>query len=133
MHNETDVGDYPEQVLAVLGVQFHGLVIVGRQQNLGTRTLPELELLLVQGLFQKLRTLLEHQFVERGQIGGIIPYRVLHQQYGLHSGGKDVGIGVHPVLKQLDYGEDKVGVAVPGKDIVDGRAVGGLNLLEQFL
>ena len=85
VHHETDVGDYPEQVLAVLGVQIHGLVIVGRQQNLGTRPLPELELLLVQGLFQKLRTLLEHQFVERGQIGGIIPYRVLHQQYGLHS------------------------------------------------
>ena len=68
-HYETYIRDHSEQILAVLRIQFHGLIIIGSQQNFRTGPFPQLELLFVQGFLEKLSTLLEDQLVDGRKIG----------------------------------------------------------------
>ena len=68
--------------------------------------LPEFALFLVQRFFQKFGALLEHKPVQLRQIGGIVPDRILHQEYSLDSYAQDVIIRVGLVLEKLDNGDN---------------------------
>ena len=90
-------------------------------------------LLLVQRIFDGLAVLLEHQHIEQGQVGGIVPYRVFDKKDGTHSHIKDVVLGIEAVLQQLDYGNQQVGGIVPPEDIVDIGFVAVLDVTVYLL
>ena len=123
MDDEADVRNDAQQMLLVFLVQPDGLGIVRGQQDFGPRALAQHLLLLVERLFEKLLALLEHEFVDRGQIGRVVFDRVLDQQDRLHAGAQNVAVGVHAVFDQLDDRQDQVGVAVPVENVVDAGGV----------
>ena len=92
-----------------------------------------LALLLIERLLEELSALLENHPVELRKIGGVVPYRVLHQENALYAHLKYVIISIFQVLKQLDDSHDQVGIAVPAEHIVDSRSVLTCNPLVHFL
>ena len=123
VNNETDVGNHPQQVVLVFFIQFDRLRVVRRQQDLRPGALAQLLLLLVERLLREFAALLQHQLVDRRQVGRIVLHRVFDQQDRLHADLQDVVVGVHPVFDQLDDRQDQVGIAVPIERVIDGRRV----------
>ncbi len=123
MQNEPHIGYDTQQVFLVFFIMRHGIFVIGRQKNLGAGSLPGLLLLVVERFFQKLGTLLQDNFIDGGQVCGIIPYRIFHQKNALHSRMQDVFLGIHGVFQQFDYGKDEVRITVPAEYVIYGRAV----------
>ena len=123
VQDEPHVGDYSQQVLLVAVVELDGLLVAAGQQDLGPGPFAEHLLLLVEGVLQELGVLQQDQLVEFGQIGRVEADRVLDEQDRLHAADRDVLLGVHLVLDELDDGDDQVRVAVPAEDVVESRAV----------
>ena len=123
MQHEPYVGDHAQDVLLVTVVEFHGLLVIGGQQDFRPGTLAQNLLLLVEGVLEEFCVLQQDQLVELGQVGRVETYRVLDEQDGLHAAVGDVLLGVHFILDQLDDGHDQVGIAVPAEDVVEPRAI----------
>ena len=132
MQDETHVGDDTEQVGFVFLVQRDGIVVVSSHQDLGPGALSGDLLLLVQGVLDGLLVLLQHHAVQSGQVGGIIPDGVLHQQDSLHTPSEHVVFGIYPVLQELDDRDDQVRGIVPAEDIVNAGTPEGLDLAIDF-
>ena len=123
VQHEPYVGDHAQDVLLVTVVEFHGLLVIGGQQDFRPGTLAQNLLLLVEGVLEEFGVLQQDQLVELGQVGRVEAYRVLDEQDGLHAAVGDVLLGVHFILDQLDDGHDQVGIAVPAEDVVEPRAI----------
>ena len=128
VQDKADVRNHAQEVLLVRIVEIKGILVVGGHKDLRPGPLAEDLLLLVERIQDGGAVLLEHQFVQQGQVCGVITDRIFHQQDALHTASQNVVLGVHAVFQQLDDGNDKVRTAVPAEDVVDGGAVVLLHL-----
>ena len=85
VQHEPYVGDHAQDVLLVTVVEFHGLLVIGGQQDFRPGTLAQNLLLLVEGVLEEFCVLQQDQLVELGQVGRVETYRVLDEQDGLHA------------------------------------------------
>ena len=69
VQHKADIGDDPQHLLLVALEGGDGVVVVGGEEYLRPGALAEYLLLLVQGVFQRGDVLLQHQFVEQGEVG----------------------------------------------------------------
>ena len=129
---ETDIGDHPQHIVLVGLVVIDGFVVAAGQQYLGTAPHAQGALVGVQGFSGEVSRLLEHEFVQVGQDGGVEADRVFDQHDHLHADRLDILADIHPVFHQFDDGQQQVGVAQPAEHVIDGRGVGMDQVLGHF-
>ena len=88
--------------------------------------------MLVQGLRGEQARLLEQEFIEMRQDGGIETYGILDKHYHAYADIADV-ILVELVFKQFDDRQQEVHVAEPAEHVVDARHVLFLDAARYFL
>ena len=69
--------------------------------------------MLVERLGREQEALPQHELIEVRKYGGVESHRVLHHQNHPHTHFEHIVLGVHLVLKQLDYRQQQVYVAKP--------------------
>ncbi len=79
--------------------------------------------MLIERLGGEYKRLLKQELIKRGQYRRIEPDRVLDKQDELHSHFVYIVVGIHLVLKQLDYGKQQVDISQPAEHIVDSRQI----------
>ena len=116
---EGDIAYHPQHVVVKLLVEPHGFLVVARQHHLGAPSHAQHGLVPVECLGRERLRLPQDELVERGQYRRVEAHRVLDEQYHLYAHLRDVVLGVHLVLDELDDGHQQVDVAQPRKHIVD--------------
>ena len=96
-----------------------GFFVGARQHDFGTSAHAEGALVLVEGFGGELHALLEHEFVQLGQDGGIEADIVFYEDDLLHTTFFDVVIEIHFVFNQFDDGEQQIGVSQPAEDVFE--------------
>ena len=109
--------------MAVGRVQIQCFLVGLSHEDLGPHPHPEPSLHLVEVLgYQDLGLL--HEFrVDDGKKHGVVPHGILHQNDDLDIPMCSVEFHVHPVLDELDDGNEQVRVPVPEEDLVYPRGI----------
>lgn len=104
-------------------VDAKGFFIGTCQYNFGTSPHAQCALVGIQCFSREFLALLQYEFIQIGQDGGVKADAVFHQQDELHTHFVDVVLQVHLVLYQLDDGNQQVGVSQPAEHILKGTEV----------
>ena len=118
MADKAHIRDDAEKIILVLFIKYHRIIEIRSKKYLRSRTFSSFALLFIERFFQEFRTLLENEFVQLRKICGIIPDRIFHKKNGLHTDFVYVMLRIDPVLEQLDYSYDKVGISMPAEHVV---------------
>ena len=133
MQHKTDVGDDADDVLSIAVIKRYCLVITGCHQHFWTSPFTKQLLLLVQRIADSYPVLMQHEFIEKRQIRGVIPNGILDQQYRPYTLIEDVMRRIELVLYQFDDSDNKVGGVVPVEEIIDVRTIVLLNAVVYLL
>ncbi len=125
---ETAVGDDSEHIVAVTAVEEPCLFVAAGKDYLRTSAHAQHLELGVECLGGEEEALLEYEFIEVGEDGGVEPDAVFDEEYHLYACG-EVVFEVHLILDKLDDGEQEVGVAEPAEDVFEGTEVFVLHAL----
>ena len=96
-----------------------GFFVGARQHDFGTSAHAEGALVFVEGFGGELHALLQHEFVQLGQDGGIEADVVFYEDDLLHTAFFDVVVEIHFVFNQFDDGEQQIGVSQPAEDVFE--------------
>ena len=118
MKDEADVRNHAQKILLVSVVQGNGILVVRCHENLRAGALSENLLLFIQGVAYGIYVLLEDKLVQKWQICGIVPHRILYEKNALDTASEDIGRGVRAVFQKFDDGKDEVCGAVPAEGVV---------------
>ena len=94
-----------------------GFFVGARQHDFGTSAHAEGALVLIEGFRGKLHALLQHEFIQFGQDGGIKTDVVFDKNNLLHATFFDVVIEIHFVFYQLNDRQQQIGVSQPAEDV----------------
>ncbi len=107
------IGNQTQHFRGKLLIKPHRLLIIPGKDDLGTPAHAQHLLMLVKGFCGKRHTLFQKELIEMRQNRRIEPHRILNHENHLHTDFEHIVLGIHLILKKLDYGKQEVDVAKP--------------------
>ena len=120
------VGNHAQQIFLIFVIELHGLIIVMRQQHLGSDPHSQALIDVAHFLFDQLLGLPHHHRIERGQKQRIVMHRIFHQQDHPHEAMSRVILHVHLVFHVFHHGQKQLGIAIPEEYVIDILLVAGV-------